>query len=77
MPFLNILIWIIGGIGIAVYLFFQIRKYVKWKKLFNHLMSLEDMTPKQAQKIATETIYKKKRKKNKKNQKEEDIIYEE
>lgn len=76
MPFLNILIWILGGVGIAIYLFFQIRKFIKWKKLFKELMKQKNMTPKEAQKIANETIYKKKAKKSKKEKEVDDIIYE-
>ena len=75
MSFLNILVWIIGALLVCIYLFFQIRKYLKWKKVFNAEMEKDGMTIEQAKKTANEQVYKKKKRKSKTEQEVEDIIY--
>ena len=73
----KILIWILGGIAIALYTFFQIRKTIKWRKVFKEEMSKDGMTIEQAKKTANELVYKKKKKSKKAKQETNDVIYEE
>ena len=75
---IKILIWVLGGITIALYAFFSIKKTIKWRNRVKYLTSHGyDLI--QAKEIANNEIYKKKKKRKKENDKEstEDKPFEE
>lgn len=64
MSILNILIFILGGIAVAIYSFFAIKKYLKWKNRVKQLIANgHDLE------VAKTTAYNEVYKKPKKNKK--------